>query len=91
MSSFYFNNMVKCFDCLTDFVQGPCRNNQLLLINGKFFEIAKEILDNFREEKKKRKQKHRMIDVLDENNFQECKDSLQPWMIAKLKYKVFIS
>mmetsp|Transcript_30988 Transcript_30988/g.28188 ORF Transcript_30988/g.28188 Transcript_30988/m.28188 type:complete len:143 (+) Transcript_30988:6059-6487(+) len=45
-----YENIVKCLDTLTEFVQGPCAENQLALIDGKFFEVAAGLLSKDTEE-----------------------------------------
>ena len=37
-------NIKRCLETLTEFVQGPCKENQISLIDGKFFEVAEGIL-----------------------------------------------
>lgn len=39
-----YENIIKCLDTLTEFVQGPCPENQIALIDGKFLEVAYKIL-----------------------------------------------
>mmetsp|Transcript_5319 Transcript_5319/g.4510 ORF Transcript_5319/g.4510 Transcript_5319/m.4510 type:complete len:150 (-) Transcript_5319:2389-2838(-) len=39
-----YDNIIKCLDTLTEFVQGPCPENQVALIDGKFFDVAYELL-----------------------------------------------
>lgn len=39
-----YENIIKCLDTLTEFVQGPCPDNQLALIDGKFLDVAYKIL-----------------------------------------------
>ena len=40
-----YDNIIKCLDTLTDFVQGPCPENQATLLDSKFLEIAYKILN----------------------------------------------
>ena len=37
-------NIKRCLETLIEFVQGPCKENQMSLIDGKFFEVAEGIL-----------------------------------------------
>ena len=41
----YFNNMVQCFDTLTEYIQGPCPENQNALIQGSFLDLASNLLN----------------------------------------------
>lgn len=55
----HLENMIQCFDNLTEFIQGPCYENQNALINNNFLDIAAnllgsdEILDQVLEKMKK--------------------------------------
>ena len=40
MSEKTYENIVYCLNTLNEFVQGPCPENQQLLVNTKFFVIA---------------------------------------------------
>lgn len=40
-----YENITKCLDTLTDFVQGPCPENQATLIESKFLEVAYKVLN----------------------------------------------
>mgnify|MGYP000911866170 FL=1 len=44
MTQKIYENILKCLDTLTEFVQGPCPENQISLIDGKFLEVAYKIL-----------------------------------------------
>lgn len=37
-------NMVQCFDTLTEYIQGPCYENQVALIQGSFLDLASILL-----------------------------------------------
>lgn len=43
----YFNNMIQCFDTLTEYIQGPCYENQVALIQGSFLDLASNLLAVF--------------------------------------------
>jgi len=93
-----YDNIIKCLDTLTEFVQGPCPENQLVLIDGKFFEVASGILskeikkpknkedENEDEEKTSKKQKKKTQKLEKDKKNEE----LEPWMLARLKYKILI-
>ena len=36
----FFETMLQCFDTLTEYIQGPCYDNQQTLIQGPFLETA---------------------------------------------------
>ena len=40
----YFENMIQCFDTLTEYIQGPCYENQVALIQGSFLDLASNLL-----------------------------------------------
>jgi len=44
-----FISLIKCFDLLIEFVQGPCMNNQVLLINSKLLFTISDILHKYKE------------------------------------------
>ncbi|KAL4497224.1 hypothetical protein ABPG72_019544 [Tetrahymena utriculariae] len=39
-----YDKLVQCFDTLTEFIQGPCKENQIALCEGRFIEIATKLL-----------------------------------------------
>ncbi|EAR93357.2 MIR domain protein (macronuclear) [Tetrahymena thermophila SB210] len=39
-----YDKLVQCFDTLTEFIQGPCKENQIALCEGRFLEIATKLL-----------------------------------------------
>lgn len=41
----HFNNMIQCFDTLTEYIQGPCYQNQVALIQGSFLDLASTLLE----------------------------------------------
>ena len=46
-----FSAIIKCLDCLVEFIQGPCLENQNVLMNSKLVSTVSEILDSFTSEK----------------------------------------
>jgi len=36
--------MIQCFDTLTEYIQGPCYENQVALIQGSFLDLASNLL-----------------------------------------------
>ena len=40
----YFENMIQCFDTITEFVQGPCFDNQIALFQANFLDMASNLL-----------------------------------------------
>jgi len=42
-----FSAVMKCLDCLVEFIQGPCLENQNVLMNSKLISTISEILDSF--------------------------------------------
>ncbi|EGR27925.1 MIR domain protein [Ichthyophthirius multifiliis] len=103
----FVKNMTQCFDTLTEYIQGPCIENQYALIQDNFLDLASnllaidEIIDdiNLQIKKKKRKvqqdqkQQIQKVEQIDKNKVQEdAEDEPFPkWEIAKLKYKCSIT
>jgi len=44
MNQANYESIMRCLDTLAEFVQGPCPENQMSLIDGKFFEVVNSIL-----------------------------------------------
>ena len=61
----YFDKMILCLEVLTEFIQGPCIENQIAIIEAKLVETASEILslevshEVFREQKARGEVKER--------------------------------
>jgi len=100
-----YENIVKCLDTLNEFVQGPCYENQLALIDGKFFEVVNGLLIkdikttkagvNRRRSEKKRLVRNSTYFVSSYSanpifNSAQQNRELEAWMLARLKYKVLI-
>jgi hypothetical protein len=41
----YYENILQCFDTLNEFVQGPCKENQMAVLDGKFLELARMLFE----------------------------------------------
>ena len=84
-----FHIISHCFETLTEFIQGPCKQNQKSIINGKFLEVANELLSI--------NEKSDAIEPYNGLSSQSQKFSyfegnkLRGWMIAHLKYKCLIT
>ncbi|EAR92909.2 zinc finger, C2H2 type family protein (macronuclear) [Tetrahymena thermophila SB210] len=99
----YIKNMTQCFDTLTEYIQGPCKENQHALIQDNFLDLASslfgidEIMDelNYQIQKEKENEKKEESDIdekiqinkIDDKN----SDQLPRWEVAKLKYKCSIT
>ncbi len=40
----FFETMIQCFDTITEFIQGPCFENQIAIIQGSFLDLASSLL-----------------------------------------------
>lgn len=40
----FFDTMIQCFDTITEFIQGPCFENQVAIIQGSFLDLASSLL-----------------------------------------------
>lgn len=79
----------QCFDTLTEFIQGPCRENQKAIIDSKFLEVASGLLSL--DEKLDTLEKYRYLigeNIKTPNKSEFC---LKGWMIAHLKHKCMIT
>ncbi|CAG9323264.1 unnamed protein product [Blepharisma stoltei] len=87
----YFLEISQCFDTLTEFIQGPCKNNQEYIIDGQFVEIASNLLaiDEYKDgiEVYEALKNEKIYDKFVTNQV-EC---LKGWMISHLKYKCMIT
>ena len=88
--SFYqFLIISQCFDTLTEFIQGPCRENQKAIIDSKFLEVASGLLSL--DEKSDALEKYKFLigeSIKTPNKADRC---LKGWMISHLKHKCMIS
>ena len=75
----------QCFDSLTEFIQGPCKENQEAVIASTFLDSASLLLSL--DESKDSLTSYIGLDSLTEQQA----DPLQGWMVAHLKYKCMIT
>jgi len=72
----YFANIEKMLDMLIEFVQGPCEDNQLTLIEGSFLEIAYEILS---------------LELNEKSYLVDPRSTgFEPWKVARVKNRCMI-
>lgn len=83
----YFPDMIQCFDTITEFVQGPCIDNQIALFQANFLDMASNLLTV-----------DEIVDELDRNiaksQLVDDEDAVAPfprWMQSRLKYKCSIT
>ena len=92
MSREYYENIIRCLDTINEFVQGPCSENQLTVVDSKFFEMASGILTREIPEinEKETLSKNDYFKQLSHKHKSKYlhKKELYPWMIVRLKYKV---
>ncbi|CAG9321846.1 unnamed protein product [Blepharisma stoltei] len=94
----YFHVTSQCLDALTEFIQGPCKQNQERIIDSKFLELAACILsldensqsiqpyESFKDEGSISK-----MESLRSQESTEDYELCRGWMIAHLKYKCMIT
>jgi hypothetical protein len=88
--SFYqFLIISQCFDTLTEFIQGPCRENQKAIIDSKFLEVASGLLSL--DEKSDLLEKYRFLIGESTKTPNKAEKCLKGWMIAHLKHKCMIT
>lgn len=95
----FFHILSQCFETITEFVQGPCLENQAQVIDSKFLEIANDLLSL--DEASTTIQYYKGLyrtscnDETSMNNSIEQDDmqisELSGWMIAHLKFKCLIT
>lgn len=83
----YFENINQCFETLTEYIQGPCYENQVALTRGRFLDIASDLLayDEFKSFIHK-KNKVKII-----NYEAEEAEDMPIWMISNIKFKCSIT
>jgi hypothetical protein len=98
----FFETMLQCFDTLTEYIQGPCYENQQTLIQGPFLETAGTLLseEDFVENKikltyincslEKEFEDELNADDLENLDFKDF-PTLEPYMFSKLKFKCSIT
>ena len=79
----------QCFDTLTEFIQGPCRENQKAIIDSKFLEIASGLLSL--DEKSDSMTKYDTLVGESMRSPGRTEGGLKGWMISHLKYKCMIT
>lgn len=99
--SFYsFFIMSQCFETLTEFIQGPCTENQDAVVNSKFIDLCSELLslDENLDDTQLYKNLASNYVQTDETSlthslfFDEDEDlKLAGWMIAHLKFKCLLT
>ena len=89
----HFLLISQCLDTLTEFIQGPCKENQIEIIDSKFLEISGRILSY--DEKSDSMTKYRILqeEILSQtaSTHEFSGNCLKGWMIAHLKYKCLIT
>ena len=66
--------MIQCFDTLTEYIQGPCRENQKALIQGNFLDIASKLfeydekLEEFKRESLRRENESKNVNKDEDQN-----------------------
>ncbi|KAL4462524.1 hypothetical protein ABPG74_000354 [Tetrahymena malaccensis] len=96
-----YDNMIFCLDTLSEFVQGPCKENQDAVSDSKFFDIASDLFSKkpLSEEAKQRKRDKKKKDYRPEEwkkmnlieQYRKSKDQpLTEWMKGRLQNKVLI-
>jgi hypothetical protein len=95
---YHFHIISQCFETLTEFIQGPCFENQVEIINSYFIEIAGDLM-------KKRESLEASDPIrtftyslasreetsVKTEEFINFSDQLQGWMVAHLKFKCLIT
>lgn len=80
----YFENINQCFETLTEYIQGPCYENQIALTQGRFLDISSDLLA-FDEYKNKIENNSNEGNSLGEVN------NMPIWMISNIKFKCSIT
>lgn len=90
---YHFHIITQCFDTLTELIQGPCKGNQIAIIDSKFLEIASRLLSF--DEKSDSMSKYKLLkeDVISTIGSRDelSGNCLKGWMIADIKYKCLIT
>lgn len=78
----FFENTNQCFETLTEYIQGPCYENQTALTQGSFLDIASDLLayDEIKAYLEKKVK-----------NSEEENENMPIWMISNLKFKCSIT
>ena len=75
----------QCFDTMTEFIQGPCKENQEDIISGSFLDSASLLLSL--DESSNALTSYIGLDM----QVNDQADPLEGWMVAHLKYKCMIT
>ena len=81
--------MMRTIDMLIEFVQGPCIENQITIVEGRFLELANKILNQSIDGELIINEEIRGSDDLSESSSSSNED-LKPWMVEQLKNKCLI-
>ena len=87
---YHFHIISQCFETLTEFIQGPCFENQVEIVNGGFIGIASDLfaIDESTDPIKNYRNLSLKVDPTDDEDFTH---QLAGWMISHLKYKCLIT
>lgn len=85
----HFLIISQCFDTLTEYIQGPCRENQKAIIDSRFLEVASGLLSI--DEKSDCLAKYENLVGESGKATGKSENCLSGWMIAHLKYKCMIT
>ncbi|EAR98945.2 MIR domain protein (macronuclear) [Tetrahymena thermophila SB210] len=90
-----YDNMCQCLDTINEIVQGPCPENQIAVSEGKFLEIANDLLTS-----KKQKQEQLLASLsinsksprqsVRYNKHNNKMEELENWQVARLQNKCLI-
>ena len=92
-----FHVISHCFETLTEFIQGPCLDNQVEIINSNFIEIARDLLSIDESSSSVYRSLVQESVVTEEaiptqiSDFAEDTQTMPGWMIAHLKFKCLIT
>ena len=93
-ASIYFPIISQCFETLTEFIQGPCFENQVAIVNTNFIEVAEELLSyNEYSETLKHFKGIRLNSTQTSTDDIDYDDNyyLSGWMVAHLKLKCLVT
>ncbi|CAG9317756.1 unnamed protein product [Blepharisma stoltei] len=94
----HFFEISQCFDTLTEAIQGPCKENQESIIDGKFLELAAYLLSLDENsggvqvyEALKGDRDFIHLETIKSSQSAEQLETISGWMISHLKYKCMIT
>lgn len=89
----HFFEISQCFDTLTELIQGPCKKNQIAIVDSKLLETASRLLSF--DEKCDNMSKYHLLkeEILSTSGSRDefSANCLKGWMLAHLKYKCMIT